>query len=124
MTTLAERLRAGAHDHEPHRQAAIELLIGDTHSAWLDNETFTDMCVYDNDDAAYINWRAARDAFDNGAFDMCSSSERAILDFAIALGEDRYRFNYMNDRQAELLAVAAIRAIDPKVPAGLGIETT
>ncbi|MEV4806798.1 hypothetical protein AB0K18_42960 [Nonomuraea sp. NPDC049421] len=116
---LADRLRAGAADHEPHRQAALELLIADDHSRWLDNETFTAMCVYENNDRAYINWRGARDAFDNGAFDKSSTTERAILDYAIALGEDRFKFHLMDDRQRALLAAATVRAIDPIIPAGV-----
>jgi hypothetical protein len=119
MSTLAERLRAGARDAAPHKNAAVELLISDIHSAWLDNERFVELCVFDTADDAYINWNTVRTAFDEGLFDKSSTTERAILDFAIALGEDHYRFAIMDDRQRALLAAATVRAIDPIIPAGV-----
>jgi hypothetical protein len=120
MSTIAERLLAGAADHEPHRQAAIRLLIEDDHSAWLDNEVFTNACVDDDGERAYIDWAAARTAFDNGAFDRWASTERALLDFAIAIGEDRFGFSGMNLRQTALIHIAMIRALPEAVAQRIG----
>ncbi|MEU6718250.1 hypothetical protein ABZ897_42860 [Nonomuraea sp. NPDC046802] len=121
MSTLAERLLAGAADHEPHRQAAIRLLIEDAHSAWLDNKTFTDVCVDDAGERAYIDWAAARTAFDNGVFDRwASTTERRLLDFTIAIGEDRFGLSRMNLRQTALINMAMIRALPEAVAQRIG----
>ncbi|MFI9561249.1 hypothetical protein [Nonomuraea endophytica] len=48
------------------------------------------------------------------AFSKSSITQRADLDFAIALGEDRFNFHLMTNRQAALLATAAIRSLDPR----------
>lgn len=42
-----------------------------------------------------IRWSAARDAFNEGEFNRSSSTELAVLDLAIALGMDVYRFSSM-----------------------------
>ncbi|MGW6500261.1 hypothetical protein [Nonomuraea angiospora] len=114
MSTLAERLRAGAAHQFQHEQAAIELLI-DCHdgATWLDVTDFTNSCVVDEGDGtATINWDRARGMFDSGDFKgYFDENGRAALDFAISLGEDRFRFRWRGKGENHLFA-AADRAIN------------
>ncbi len=68
----------------------------------------------DGNDELWIDWRAAREAFDSGEFDRCSSTERAVLDLAIALGTDRYRLNAMGPANSQLIAHAVAAAVAPQ----------
>jgi hypothetical protein len=54
--------------------------------------------------------------FEAGAFNVASTTELAVLDFAIAVGADQYRFQSMGHTHPTLLAAAAVRAIDPVLP--------
>ncbi|MGW0197082.1 hypothetical protein [Nonomuraea sp. NPDC003201] len=117
MSTLAERLRAGARDAAPYRIAAVELLIADPQSAWLDNDEFLEACVTDSIDQnmALIDWENARDFFDTGAFDAPIGDGRAVanqalLDFAITLAEERFNLIFMNDQQRRLIVTALAQA--------------
>ncbi|MEU6782593.1 hypothetical protein ABZ912_25610 [Nonomuraea angiospora] len=99
--------------------AAVELLIADTQSAWLDREEFTDVFVYEHEDKdkAVIDWRKAREWFDSGYFgdSNVNNLSRSILEFAIALGEERYFFDVMDNQRRSALAAATARVTAPLI---------
>ncbi|MFI6909623.1 hypothetical protein ACIBKY_50765 [Nonomuraea sp. NPDC050394] len=68
--------------------------------------------------------RSTRPRPRGAAFDKSSITQRAALDFAVALGENRFKFHLMSDRQAALLTAAAVRALDLPVPAVIRIDRT
>ena len=103
---LAARLRAWTRSHDPHVRAAVDLLID--HDVWLRRADFTDACVRSGGGEAWIDWRAAR-AF-AGAGTAASTSEMAILDLTVALGENRYRLSIMGAANSRLIAAAVARA--------------
>ncbi len=117
---VRRRLRAWAADMDAHVHAAVELLVG--HATWLRRPDFLTAAVAVRQPAvAWINWRSAREAFEAGRFDAASSTERAVLDLAIALGEDRYRLTAMSTGNAAAIATAVALAaglVDP-APKGL-----
>jgi hypothetical protein len=103
-------LRSWTRTHDHHVRAAVELLI--RHESWPRRKEFLDACVRgasDHDGTLYIDWSAARRDFDAGEFDRASSTELAVLDFAISLGENRYLFSQMGYGNSKLLARAALR---------------
>ena len=57
---------------------------------------------------AWIDWQAARAFADAGT--AASTSEMAILDLAVALGENRYRLSIMGAANARSIATAVARA--------------
>ena len=65
-------------------------------------------CVERDGREAYINWRKAREFVDSGA--VASTSEMAVLDLAVALGEDRYKFSIMGSANSRMIAQAVARA--------------
>lgn len=121
MTTFsdAELRKALQRDLKPHAtgvqyQAGVQLLLW--HEHWLRRKDFLDAAVssYTNDDGQLnvtISWRKAREAFDRGDFDRASTSELAVLDLAIALGTDRFRFNIMGDAHASAVLNAVRTAL-------------
>ncbi|MEU6778578.1 hypothetical protein ABZ912_05195 [Nonomuraea angiospora] len=117
MSTLAERLRAGAAHRFPHEQAAVELIL-DFHEdggrwSWVSNEDFTNSCVVDDDGtSATIDWDRARAWYNSQDLSNTVDSLRAALDFAISLGEERFRFRWMAKSESDMLATAAARAIN------------
>ena len=109
---LVRGLRGWVRNHDLNVQAAVELLI--SHDVWLRRTDlgFAGRCVQPTSDGHYcIDWRAARAAFEAGEFTCASTTERAVLDVAIALGEDRYRFTHMGTANAQLLIEATTRAL-------------
>jgi hypothetical protein len=112
---LAAGLRVWARGHERHVWAAVELLIA--HRVWLDRPDFRDRCIRRAASAEYgldwwwIDWRAARTALDADQLEPASLAELAVLDLAIALGEDRYRLRAMSPLHRRLLADAVTRAV-------------
>ena len=94
--------------HDAHVRAAVDLLID--HGHWLRDTTFLDEAVTkDSDGDVWINWRNAREALTSGKFSTASSTERAVLDLAIAIGSDQYRLSRMDgDRGAGALVVRAM----------------
>ena len=99
-------LRAWTRDHDPHVRAAVGLLI--EHDVWLRRADFTRVCVRSRGEEAWIDWRAARAFADAGT--AASTSEMAILDLAVALGENRYRLSIMGAANARSIATAVARA--------------
>ncbi len=106
LPQLVAGLRAWTRQHDAPVRAAVELLIG--HDMWLRQAEFRSACVHPDrcTGEVWISWIAAQVAFEVGEFDRCSSTERAVLDLAIALGTDRYRLRAMGTENLRLVAVA------------------
>ena len=66
-------------------------------------------CVERDGREAYINWRKAREFADCGS--AASTSEMAVLDLAVALGENRYKFSIMGPANSRMIAQAVARAL-------------
>jgi hypothetical protein len=107
QTVLTAALCAWTRHHDPHVRAAVELLI--EHDFWLRRADFTRACVCRGGGQAWIDWQAARAFVDKrpGA----STSELAILDLAVALGENRYRLSIMGTAHSRWIATAVARAV-------------
>jgi len=101
------RLRRWTHNHDPHVRAAVELLI--EHETWIRRADFQRACVERDAAEAWINWRKAREFVDAGS--TASTSEMAVLDLAVALGENRYRFSIMGRANSRMIAQAVARAL-------------
>jgi len=104
---LVAALRTWTRGHDPHVRAAVELLID--HDFWLRRADFTRACVRKDAREAWIDWRKAREFVDQGA--VASTSEMAILDLAVALGENRYRLSIMGTAHSRWIATAVARAV-------------
>ncbi len=103
-------LHAWIDGHDAHVQAAVWLLLA--HEVWPRRAEFLQACVSHSPDGGWwIDFRAARTAFDNGAFDTASSTELAVLDLAITLGTDRFRFRAMGPSNARAVATAVAHAV-------------
>ena len=105
--TLVRALRHWTHNHDPHVQAAVELLI--EHETWIRRADFQRACVERNTREAWINWRNAREFVDAGS--VASTSEMAVLDLAVALGENRYKFSIIGPANSRMIAQAVARAL-------------
>jgi hypothetical protein len=104
---LAAALRAWTRHHDPHVRAAVSLLID--HDFWLRRPDFTRTCVHRGGGEAWIHWQAARAFVDEGP--GASTSELAILDLAVALGENRFRLSIMGAANSRAIAAAVARAV-------------
>ena len=103
-------LHAWIDGHDPHVQAAVWLLLA--HEVWPRRADFLRACVHRSPDGEWwIDFPAARTAFDNGVFDTASSTELAVLDLAIELGTDRFRFRAMGPGNARAVATAVAHAV-------------
>jgi hypothetical protein len=109
MTRVAAGLREWTRSHDLHVRAAVWLLLA--HETWPRRPEFLAACVRRSGTEVWIDWRAAREAFDAGEFVRASSTEIAVLDLVIALGEDRYRLRAMGDGNARLIAEAVAAAV-------------
>ena len=105
--TLIRLLRRWTHNHDPHVRAAVELLIG--HETWIRRADFQRACIERDAREARINWRQARQFADAGS--TASTSEMAVLDLAVALGENRFKFSIMGPANSRMIAQAAARAL-------------
>jgi hypothetical protein len=105
--TLVRLLRRWTHNHDPHVRAAVELLI--EHETWIHRADFQRACVEQNNREAWISWRKAREFVEAGS--TASSSEMAVLDLAVALGENRYKFSIMGPANSGMIAQAVARAL-------------
>ena len=102
---LVTGLRAWTKDHDPHVRAAVDLLIWK--ESWLRRGSFVRACVsWDSDGLAWINWDKARKFADSKAAFPASTSELAILDLAVAIGENRYKLSIMGDAHAKAIVRA------------------
>ena len=107
--TLIKYLRAWTRDHDPHVRAAVELLIWHGDGFWLRRHDFVTAAVVQRRGEAWIDWDAARGFVDVGT--RASSSEAAILDLAVALGENRYRLSIMGAAHSRAIADAVRQAV-------------
>ena len=105
--TLIRLLRRWTHHHDPHVRAAVELLIG--HETWIRRAGFQRACVERDGREARINWRKARQFVDSGS--VASTTEMAVLDLAVAIGENRYKFSIMGPANSRMIATAVTRAL-------------
>jgi hypothetical protein len=100
-------LRRWTAHHDPHVRAAVELLI--EHETWIRRPDFRRACIHADTREAWINWRKAREFCDSGP--VGSTSELAILDLAVALGENRYRLSIMGAAHSRMIVQAVARAL-------------
>jgi hypothetical protein len=106
--TLVTGLRAwtATCDHPVH--AAVELLIW--HQGWLGRSDFR-KCLTEHsaEGMVTVNWRKARSLVDSEP--RASTTELAVLDFAVALGENRYRLSSMGTAHRQAIADAVRQAV-------------
>ena len=100
-------LRKWAGGRGDHVSAAVDLLA--EHDFWFRRQDFISRCVHHAEDGVWINWSEAREAYDAGL--RGSGTELAVLDFAIALGEDRFRFSAMGPTNSQALLDAVATAL-------------
>jgi len=111
--TTVRALRRWTHNHDPHVRAAVELLI--EHETWIRRADFQRACVERDAREAWINWRKAREFTD--ADSKASTSEMAVLDLAVAIGENRYKFSIMGTAHSRMIAQMVTRALGEDVAA-------
>lgn len=107
--SLVTGLRGWTRDHDQHVRAAVELLCW--HEFWLRRPDFVTACIEQRGPGliATIDWYEARKFADRGP--RASTSEMAILDLAVALGENRYRLSIMGSAHSQAIADAVARAV-------------
>ena len=107
---LTAGLRGWSRHHDHHVRAAVELLIW--HEHWLRRPDFTRAAVgRGSDGTVYIDWAPAARFAGTAAATRASTSERAILDLAIALGTDIYRLGIMGTAHCAAIAQAVAAAV-------------
>lgn len=124
--TLTAGLRRWTKDHDPHVRAAVELLIW--HETWIRRAGFVNAAVRRDGSrgtgkgtgVAWIDWDAARSFASTGP--RASTSELAVLDLAVALGENRYRLSIMGDAHAGAIVTAFAQALGVNLAALAGQE--
>jgi hypothetical protein len=104
---LVRLLRRWTHSHDPHVRAAFELLI--EHETWIRRADFQRACVERDSGEAWINWRKAREFVDSGS--VASTTEMAVLDLAVAIGENRFKFSIMGPAHSRMIATSVARAL-------------
>lgn len=104
---LVAALRNWTRGHDAHVSAAVELLID--HEMWLRRADFIRAAVRKHGSEAWIVWPDARAFVSAGA--RASTSEMAVLDLAVALGENRYRLSIMGHVHSRWIAQAVARAV-------------
>jgi hypothetical protein len=116
LPALVQGLRLWTRSHDQHVRAAVELLIA--HDVWLRRPQFR-ACLHADRTSrgieVWVDWVQLREAFDSGGFARASSTERAVLDLAIALGTDRYRLRGMGPETGRLVARAVAAAVGQPV---------
>lgn len=105
---LAAALRKWTRNHDFHVRAAVELLIW--HEHWLGRASFVKACVTAERGEAWISWPKAREFHDSSP--RGSTSELAVLDLAIAIGENRYRLSHMGTQHRAAIVRAVAQALD------------
>jgi len=104
---LITGLRAWTKNYDPHVRAAVELLIW--HGYWILGGDRSWLRHHPDEGMVSVDWRAAREYYD--ACGIGSTSERAVLDLAIALGEDRFRLGIMGSAHAQAIVDAVRQAV-------------
>ena len=113
---LAAGLRGWARSRTAHEQAAAELLIW--HETWLRRPDFKGACITQRAAGlvAIINWEEAREFIERGCTQRghpglpASSSQRRLLDFAVALGENMFGLSSMGAVHRWHMAAAFAKA--------------
>jgi hypothetical protein len=105
--TTAHALRRWAAQMDASDRAAVELLAW--HEFWLRRAGFKAAAVVNRGVHLAVDWAAAREFADAGP--RASTSEMAILDLAVAIGEDRFRFGIMGAAHSKAIAQAVARAL-------------
>lgn len=109
--TLVKTLRAWTEHHDAHVRAAVELLVWHGGGGyWLRRADFTTAAVHRGKYESTINWSSAREFVDAGP--RASTSEMAVLDFAVALGENRFHLSIMGDAHSRAIVNAVRTAVD------------
>lgn len=125
---LVTGLRGWARGRTMHEQAAVELLIW--HETWLRRPDFKGECITQRAAGliAIIHWEEGREFIDRGYAQWgsagrplpASSSERRILDLAVALGENQFGLSglgYAHKRAAAQAFAAAVGLqLEPAIP--------
>jgi len=114
--SLAEGLRAWAAGSR-NDEAAVELLIW--HATWLRRADFITACVLEGPDGAMrIDWGMARAFAD--APQVGSSSQKTVLNVAVALGEDIFGLSGLGHihgyKVAEAFAAALGQRLEGLIP--------
>jgi len=110
--TTAHALRRWAAHMDESDRAAVELLIW--HEHWLRAASFTAAAIEKRGVHLAISWRAAREFYDSEA--RGSTSEMAVLDLAVTLAEDRFRFRIMGSAHSKAIVRAVAQALGEEVP--------
>src|SRR5258708_7617087 len=118
---LAAGLRGWVRGGTAHEQAAVELLIW--HETWLRRPDFRGACITQRAAGlvAIINWDEAREFIDcgyrqrDGRMLPASSSQRRVLDLAVALGEDQFGLSHFGVAHRWHAAEAFARACGHKL---------
>jgi hypothetical protein len=110
--TTVHALRRWAAQMDESDRAAVELLCW--HEHWLRNASFTAAVIERRGAHLAISWRAAREFCDSKA--RGSTSEMAVLDLAITLAEDRFRFRIMGSAHSRAIVRAVAVALGEEVP--------
>jgi hypothetical protein len=123
---LAAGLRGWVRGGTAHEQAAVELLIW--HGTWLRRPDFKGAAITQRSAGlvAIINWHEAREFVDRGyrprGGEMlpASSSQRRVLDLAVALGEDMSGLSHLGVvhrwHAAEAFARACGHKLEGRIP--------
>lgn len=116
--TTVVALRRWAWGKDRRDVAAVDLLAW--HERWLRRADFVKAAVVKRGTATAINWDMAREFLDSGP--RGSTSELAILDLAVTLAEDRFRFGIMGDAHSRAIVRAVAQALDVPFPGDAGKE--
>jgi hypothetical protein len=105
-------LHAWIDGHDAHMQAAVWLVL--RHEVWPRRGEFLRACVHSSADGVHwIDWSAARTAFERGEFHRAGASrtELAVLDLEIELGRDRFMLRALRVGNARAVAAAVAHAV-------------
>jgi hypothetical protein len=105
--TIVHALRRWAEGMDRRDQAAVDLLAW--HGGWLRRADFTAAAIENRGVHLAINWRRAPEFVDAGS--VASTSEMAILDLAVTLAEDRFRFGIMGHAHSQAIVQAVACAL-------------
>ena len=123
---LAAGLRGYYRGCTVHEQAAVELLIW--HETWPRRPDFKGACITQLAPGlvAHIDWYEAREFIDRGYAQRgerpvpASSSQRRVLDLAVALGEDQFGLSGLGlahkRAAAQAFAAACGLRLEPAIP--------
>ena len=112
--TTVHALHRWAAQMDESDRAAVDLLAW--HGYWLRRADFRAAAIENRGVHLAIDWRNAREFCDSGPGG--STSELAILDLAVTLAEDRFRFRIMGSAHSKAIVRAVALALGEEVPGG------